>query len=93
MAQKIKVSMKNPKIRAIINCLDELICDQNVSQLIRNNALQITQAISNGNGSLEKRKNIAIQLLEEMVSEVNLDVRTRTILFSTITCVESLSEE
>ncbi|HIJ98709.1 TPA: UPF0147 family protein [archaeon] len=93
MAAKIKVNLINPKVNEIINSLSELIYDQNATQIIRNGALKITNALSNGNGSIEKRKNIALQVLEEMVSDNNLDMRTRTILFSTITLVESLSAE
>ena len=93
MAAKIKVNLINPKVNEIINSLSELIYDQNATQIIRNGVLKITKEISNGNGSIEKRKNIALQVLEEMVSDNNLDMRTRTILFSTITLVESLSAE
>ena len=92
MAAKAKTTSKNPLIDTIILSLNELIYDQNTPQNIRTNALSISKVLTNENGNIEQRKNHAMQLLEEMISDINIDACTRTILFSAITRVESLSD-
>ncbi len=92
MVQKTKVSLTNPKVQAILESLNELISDQNTPQAIRASAMQVTQVFSNGGGSIEQRKSMALQILEEIIYDSTLDVCTRTTLFSTMSLVESLSE-
>ena len=92
MASKTKVVQKNPQILAITGSLEELIEDQNTPQNIRSAAFQVLKIFSGENGSIAERKNRAIQLLEEIISDINIDVCTRTTLFSTISLVESISE-
>lgn len=91
MATSAKVSLKNPKFEAILQSLNELILEQNYPYNIRSTAIEVTQVFSNGNGSIAQRKNVALQLLEEMISDTNLDVCIRTSILNTMALVESLS--
>lgn len=93
MAQKIKTSLKNEQVAAIVELLNELTSDQNTSHLIKSGALKVMQVISGTGSPFQQRKNVALQVLEEMIQESNIDVCTRTTLLHTMTLVESLSEE
>lgn len=83
--------MKGDIISEIKETLDQLINDSNVPQNIRNNAEALSLLIISDKDSVEARKNKATQLLEEMVSDLNLDMATRTILYQTLSMVESLN--
>ena len=93
MAVKAKLVHTNPKFEAILQSLNELILEQNYPHNIRSTAIEAAQVFLNGNGSIAQRKNVALQLLEEMISNTNLDVCIRTTILNTMTLVESLSEE
>ena len=81
------------KIITIKEMLGELSSDSSVPQNIRKGAENISKLLSNEDESLETRKNKAFQLLEDMVSDINIDLYTRNNLYNTIAMVESLNGE
>lgn len=83
----------NLKLNSITEILSDLADSIEIPQNIRKNAETISELISNKGESLEARKNKATQLLGDMVSDLNIDMSTRTTLYQVISLVESLNSE
>ena len=74
----------------ILDTLEELSVDNYVPQNVRAKAQAVSEALQDKNGSIEARKNRALQHLEDMAIDSNIDMSTRTSIYHTLSLVESL---
>lgn len=75
----------------IVETLSELSVDNYVPQNVRARAQIVTDALKDKKESIEARKNRALQHLEDMAIDSNIDMSTRTLIYQALSMVESLS--
>jgi len=80
-----------PIINQIVETLSELSVDNYVPQNVRVRAQIVADALKDKKESLEARKNRALQHLEDMAIDSNIDMSTRTLIYQALSMVESLS--
>jgi len=81
----------SPDIRNIVSLLSELSTGHYVPQNVRSRATTVSEVLQDTKESLEARKNRALQHLEDMAVDSNIDISTRTSIYQTLSMVESLS--
>ena len=85
--------LKNVELKPVIKALGQVVNDFSLPQHIRTCAEQINVIFSSSSTPIEQKKNKALQLLEEIVTDTNLDLASRTTLYSTISLIESINNE
>lgn len=78
-------------INQVVENLSELTADTYVPQNIRTRAQAVSVLLQNKAESIEARKNKALQYLDDMASDSNIDMSTRTFIYQVLSMVESLS--
>ena len=78
-------------ISQIVETLSELSVDNYVPQNVRARAQIVADALKDKKESIEARKNRALQHLENMAIDSNIDMSTRTLIYQALSMVESLS--
>lgn len=81
----------SPDLRNIVSMLSELSTDHYIPQNVRARATTVSEVLQDKKESLEARKNRALQHLEDMAIDSNIDISTRTSIYQTLSMVESLS--
>ncbi|MDP7282515.1 MAG: UPF0147 family protein [Candidatus Undinarchaeales archaeon] len=78
-------------INQVVETLSELFADDYVPQNVRARAQEVSSLLKNENEPIESRKNKALQHLEDMSVDTNIDMSTRTFIYRALSMVESLS--
>jgi uncharacterized protein (UPF0147 family) len=78
-------------INQIIETLSEVSEDTYVPQNVRTSAQTVSDVLKDTNDSIESRKSKALQHLEDMAIDSNIDASTRTFIYQALSMVESLS--
>jgi uncharacterized protein (UPF0147 family) len=78
-------------LNPVLETLSELSDDSFIPRNIRSKAELVSELLQDEAESVEARKNRALQHLEDMSTEINLDMSIRTIIYQALSMVESLS--
>jgi len=84
---------QQPEIQKIVLMLEELSLDSYVPQNVRSRASEVSAALQDSKETIEARKNRALQHLEGMAFDSNIDISTRTSIYQTLSLVESLGND
>jgi len=83
--------MTSVNLNPVLETLSELSGDSFIPQNIRSKAELVSELLQAEGESVEARKNRALQHLEDMSSDMNIDMSIRTIIYQALSMVESLS--
>jgi|TARA_Y100000310_G_C20702729_1_gene831533 uncharacterized protein (UPF0147 family) len=83
--------MSSSVINQLVESLSEISQDTYVPQNVRTRAQTVSQVLQDDKESIETRKNRALQHLEDMAIDSNIDMSTRTFIYQALSMVESLS--
>ena len=78
-------------LNQIVENLSELSEDTYLPQNVRTRAETVSKVLQDNGDSIEARKNKALQHLEDMAGDSNMDMSTRTFIYQALSMVESLS--
>ena len=82
---------KDSETLEVISSLKELSKDETLPQSIRDGSSDALDTIAGNSEPLETRKNKALQILEDLIIDLNLDLSTKTTIYHTISLLESLN--
>jgi len=83
--------MSTSLINQIIENLSEISEDSYIPQNVRTRAQTVSEVLQDKKESIESRKNKALQHLEDMAVDSNIDMSVRTFIYQALSMVESLS--
>ncbi|MFH1450950.1 MAG: UPF0147 family protein [archaeon] len=78
-------------INQVLDTLSEVSEDAYVPQNVRTRAQAVSDLLKNETESIETRKNKALQHLEDMSVDSNIDMSTRTFIYQALSLVEAIS--
>ena len=77
-------------INQLVETLSELSVDNYIPQNVRARAQTVAEVLQDKNEPIETRKNRALQHLEYMAIDSNIDMSTRTSIYQALSLVESI---